>query len=150
MKLLLAEGQPPDSALPQELLRGWGYEPVVVHDGVDALAALRAPGAPRLALLDWVLPRLDGVGVCREVRRDGGRPYTYVVLVTAPGGPEDLLAGLDAGADDYLVRPVDAARLRARLNTGRRFVTLQDELLAAHRRLREHAAGVPRGCDAWS
>jgi diguanylate cyclase (GGDEF)-like protein len=143
MRLLIAEDHIQTSRLLQMMLSRWGYEPVVVEDGLAALEALREPDAPRLALLDWGLPGLNGIEVCRELRKDLSRPYTYVVLVTGHGRKEDMLDGMDAGADDYLVKPVDAHELRARLNAGRRIVELQEQLLTAQRQLREQAMRDP-------
>jgi diguanylate cyclase (GGDEF)-like protein len=140
MRILIAEDQIPLSQSLTALLRPWGYEATVVHDGLAALEALWAPDAPRLALLDWLMPGLDGIEVCRRVRADAGRPYPYLVLVTGEGSREQMLDGLEAGADDFLIKPVEAAELRARLTTGRRIVTLQEQLLATQRQLREQAS----------
>jgi diguanylate cyclase (GGDEF)-like protein len=140
MKILIAEDDPHQARQLDVLARTWGYEPVVVHDGLAALRALDAPDAPRLVLLDWVLPGLDGIRVCREVREEQQqRPYTYIVLVTGQGGRPERLAGLEAGADDFLAKPVDPPELRARLNAGRRILILQEQLLSAQRRLEEQA-----------
>src|SRR5262249_21347769 len=113
MRILIADDEVHLSRLLGDLIRPWGYEAVAGRDGLSALAALRAPDAPRLALLDWMMPGLDGMQVCREVRRDD-RPYTYLVLVTGQGGRQQMLEGLEAGADDFLVKPVDASELKAR------------------------------------
>jgi len=139
MKILIAEDDPHQARQLDVLARTWGYEPVVVHDGLSALRALDAPDAPRLVLLDWVLPGLDGIRVCREVREEQDRPYTYIVLVTGQGGRPERLAGLEAGADDFLAKPVDPPELRARLTAGRRILILQEQLLTAQRRLEEQA-----------
>jgi diguanylate cyclase (GGDEF)-like protein len=140
MRLLIAEDHMQTCRLLQTLLTRWGFQPVAVADGLAALEALRAPDAPRLALLDWGLPGMDGIEVCRRLRQDPDRPYTYIVLLTGQGRKEDMLDGLDAGADDFLVKPVDAHELSARLNAGRRIVALQEQLLAAQRQLREQAS----------
>jgi two-component system, cell cycle response regulator len=139
MKILIAEDDPHQARQLDVLVRSWGYDPVVVHDGLSAVRALHAPDSPRLVLLDWVLPGLDGIRVCREVREEQDRPYTYVVLVTGQGGRPERLAGLEAGADDFLAKPVDPPELRARLNAGRRILILQEQLLTAQRRLEEQA-----------
>jgi diguanylate cyclase (GGDEF)-like protein len=98
------------------------------------LRALREADAPRLALLDWQMPGMDGIEVCRELRQEAHLPYTYLVLVTGRGGREQMLDGLQAGADDFLAKPVDASELQARLLAGRRIVALQERLreLATH------------------
>src|SRR5437588_6961468 len=128
MKVLIAEDQVHLSRLLGELVQLWGYEPVVVHDGLTALKVLQGPAAPRLALLDWMIPGLDGIEVCREVRKAVEAPYTYIILMTGQGGRQCMLDGLEAGADDFLVKPVDDAELKARLATGKRLVTLQEQL----------------------
>jgi diguanylate cyclase (GGDEF)-like protein len=139
MKLLLAEDDADQAQLLADLLRPWGYDPVIVPDGPAALVALRDADGPRLGLLDWGLPGLDGIEVCREIRRDLDMPYTYLVLLTGRGGHEVRISGLEAGADDFLAKPVDVPELRARLNAGRRILGLQEQLLTAQRRLLEQA-----------
>jgi diguanylate cyclase (GGDEF)-like protein len=133
MRILLAEDEEHLGRLLGEMIRPWGYEPVLVLDGETALQMLRAIDAPRLALLDWVMPGMDGIQVCREVRKDD-RPYTYLVLVTGQGGRQQMIDGLEAGADDFLAKPVDALELKARLTVGQRIITLQENLrvLATH------------------
>jgi two-component system cell cycle response regulator len=120
------------------VLQAWRFEPVVVHDGQTAMARLLAPSAPTLALLDWTMPGLSGIELCHRLRQEPDRPYTYVILVTGRGR-DGMIDGLHAGADDYLVKPVDPDELRARLNTARRILALQDQLLASQRQLREQA-----------
>jgi diguanylate cyclase (GGDEF)-like protein len=139
MRVLIADDHVDASHWLAVLLRCWGYDPVTVHDGLAALSVLRGPDAPSLAVLDWMMPGLDGIDVCREIRKHSDRLYTYIVLVTGRGGKEQMLDGLKAGADDYLVKPVDPNELHARLNTGRRILTLQEQLLATQRLLREQA-----------
>lgn len=128
MKVLIADDQVHACQLLAGLLRRWGYETVAVHDGLSALEGLRDDGGPRLALLDWLMPGLDGIEVCRRLRQDVHRPYPYLILVTGQGGRQQMLEGLEAGADDFLAKPVDEAELRARLAAGRRVVTLQEQL----------------------
>lgn len=140
MKVLIAE----DDVISRRMLEGmvgkWGYEPVVVTNGADALKALEESGAPRLALLDWMMtPGPDGVEICRELRAAIERPYIYVLLLTARTEKQDLLEALAAGADDYLTKPFDVNELRARLLAGQRIVQLQDELIAAREVLRFQA-----------
>jgi two-component system cell cycle response regulator len=128
MKILIADDQQILASLLQDQVRAWGYDAQVVPDGFAALQVLRAPDAPRLALLDWVMPGLDGIEVCRRLRRDADRQYTYLVLATGYGGRQEMLDGLEAGADDFLSKPIDPAELKARLGAGRRIVTLQEQL----------------------
>src|SRR5262245_54228689 len=114
MKVLIAEDQEQTGRLLANLLRAWGYDTDVVHDGGAALEQLRGGDPPRLALLDWQMPGLDGIEVCRRHRQDGG-PYAYLILITGQGGRQQLLDGLEAGADEFLTKPVDDAELKARL-----------------------------------
>jgi diguanylate cyclase (GGDEF)-like protein len=139
MKILIADDQPAQAGLLEELVRPWGYEAVTALDGAEALEALQGPDAPRLALLDWLMPGLDGIEVCRRVRQGATEPYPYLVLMTGLGGRDQMIEGLEAGADDFLAKPIDATELRARLGAGRRIVHLQDRLLESQRRFREQA-----------
>lgn len=137
MKILVAE----DSAIYQKLLldclTDWGFESVPVRDGSEAWDLLQTPDSPKLALLDWVLPGVDGAELCRRLRKVSGRPYVYAILLTAKEGKAEMIRGLESGADDYLVKPFDTQELRVRLQTGFRLVRLQEELLAAQATLRE-------------
>jgi two-component system, cell cycle response regulator len=139
MRVLIADDNRDSAESLAILLQAWGFDPIVVHDGLSTLAVLREPGAPTLALLDWVMPGANGIDICREIRRETGVPYTYVILVTGRGGREQMLDGLNAGADDYLIKPVDPNELHARLSTARRILHLQEQLLASQRLLREQA-----------
>ncbi len=136
MKVLIAEDVRVMRRALQETLEGWGYEVVAAGDGAEAWDALTAEGAPRLAVLDWMMPGLDGVEVCRLAREHQGFEVPpYILLLTAMDGTDNLVVGLDAGADDFLVKPYKPAELRARLAVGRRFVELSERLAAANRRL---------------
>lgn len=138
-KVLIAEDDPISLRLVEVMLVKWGYEPVPAHDGMQAWQALQADDAPRLAILDWMMPRRDGPTVCRELRRQSDRPYVYVLLLTAKTQEKDLIEGLGAGADDYLTKPFSAEELRARLFAGERIVAVQQQLTAARESLREQA-----------
>ncbi|HKW88516.1 MAG TPA: diguanylate cyclase [Candidatus Acidoferrales bacterium] len=139
MKILIADDDPVSSRVLEVFLRKWGYEVVAVADGSDALAILEAEHAPRLAILDWMMPGMEGVEVCRRVRQRAGRAYVYLLLLTARGQKQHLLDGLDSGADDYLCKPFDADELRARLHSAERILAVQDELIAARDALHEQA-----------
>jgi two-component system cell cycle response regulator len=132
-----------DEAVSRRLLHAslvrWGYEVEVAMDGEEALEALLRDTAPRLAVLDWMMPRLDGIEVCRRARARPGAPYSYLLLLTSREARSDLVAGLDAGADDYIRKPFDAEELKARLRAGERILTLQAELVAAQEALRVQA-----------
>jgi diguanylate cyclase (GGDEF)-like protein len=138
MEVLVADDNNDSAQSLALLLEAWGFAPTVVYDGHAARVRLFEPEAPTLALLDWNMPGLHGIDICRMLRQDTGRPYTYVILVTGRG-KEQMVDGLQAGADDYLVKPADPTELRARLNTAQRILNLQDQLLATQRQLREQA-----------
>ena len=136
MKVLLADDDAVSRRVLEITLQRLGYTAVVVEDGPAALAVLRSADAPLLAVLDWMMPGMEGIEVCRELRKDAREPYTYVILLTARGAMEDVVAGMEAGADDYLTKPFDAHELRVRLRAGQRIVELQEELIAARESLR--------------
>ena len=124
----------------EEKLATWGYEVAVAENGSAALQILQADDPPRLALLDWMMPGLEGVEVCRVVREKKDEPYTYIILLTAQQSEEDLVTGMDAGADDYITKPFKLNELRLRLRAGRRIIELQNELLAARDTFRTKAS----------
>src|SRR4051812_29637418 len=110
------------------MLTWWGYQPLLVRDGREAWEILQREDAPRLALLDWMMPGMDGPELCRRVRAAGREPYIYILLLTARSESQDLIEGMDAGADDYLTKPFNAHELRVRIRAGRRILDLQDAL----------------------
>jgi two-component system cell cycle response regulator len=136
MRILIAEDDVISLRFLESWLCKWGDEVVPVRDGSAAWELLQQENAPRLALLDWVMPGMDGLEICARLRAQTNRPYTYVILVTARSHSEDIIAGLEAGADDYISKPVKPLELRARLQTGRRILELQAKLLAAQHELR--------------
>jgi diguanylate cyclase (GGDEF)-like protein len=133
MRILVAEDDLVSLRLLQARLLEWGYEVTSVMDGQKALEVLQAPESPRLAILDWVMPGLDGIEICREVRKRGKKPYIYILMLTAKVRKQDIVEGLESGADDYLIKPYDPHELRARLRAGRRILDLQEQLVSAHR-----------------
>jgi diguanylate cyclase (GGDEF)-like protein len=143
MKILVAEDDLVTRRMLEAYLGKWGYEVVMVADGQQAWQLLQQEHAPRLALLDWMMPEMDGMSICREVRRLEIQPYIYLILLTARKYHEDIIAGLEAGADDYLTKPFDPIELRARLRAGARVVELQDNLIEAREALREQAMHDP-------
>ena len=128
MKILIAEDYLHLGRLFGGLVRRWGYDVILVSDGNTALDILRDSNPPPLALLDWQMPGLDGIEVCRRVRWEAEGAYPYLVLMTGAGNRDEMLVGLQAGADDFLLKPVDEAELQARLAVGRRIVLLQQRL----------------------
>jgi diguanylate cyclase (GGDEF)-like protein len=143
MRVLIAEDDAISRRMLQAFLGKWGYEVLVATEGEEAWVALQANDAPRLAVLDWMMPGKDGIDICRQIRQCQGRPYTYVLLLTARGQKEDIVEGLDAGADDYVTKPFDPFELRARLRAGRRIVELQEQLVQAREALRDQASRDP-------
>ena len=139
MRILIAEDDPVSRRLLEATLTRWDYEVVVACDGTTALELLERDDAPTLALLDLVMPGLNGDQICRVVRERVRERYIYLLLLTAKSHKSDLIHGLNAGADDYLVKPVDPMELKARLNTGRRILGLQDQLIAAREAMRRQA-----------
>jgi signal transduction histidine kinase len=120
--ILVADDDPLYRLLLERSARAWGYRPVVVCDGAEAWSALAQPDGPRIALLDWVMPGMDGLEVCRRIRRAGLPHYIYLILLTAKTEPHDLIAGLEAGADEFVGKPVKLEQLRLRVKTGERIV----------------------------
>jgi phosphoserine phosphatase RsbU/P len=144
MRILIAEDDQVSRRLLETTLARWGHEVVTACDGRAAWEALQQPDAPRLALLDWMMPELDGAEVCRRVRARADAPPPYLILLTSLAAKESVVAGLEAGADDYIVKPFQRDELRARLNAGRRVVDLQDALGERVRQLEEALAQVKR------
>lgn len=138
MKVLIADDDPISCRLLEAGLVKWGYEVSVARDGAQAWQTLGGPEAPRMAILDWNMPGLDGVQICRKVR-ERTAPYVYLILLTARDRLEDVVAGLEAGADEFLTKPFDPVELNARLRTGRRVLELQDSLLDENVALRFEA-----------
>jgi diguanylate cyclase (GGDEF)-like protein len=139
MKVLAAEDNPVFQSMLRALLTKWGYDVVVARDGLEAWRILESAAAPRLAILDWMMPGMDGVELCRHVRGAAREPYIYILLLTARTESEDLVQGMEAGADDYLTKPFNAHELRVRLRAGRRILDLQEELMLAREALRDQA-----------
>jgi len=134
MQILIAEDDPVTRRGLDAVLSEWGYETVLVNDGMAALAALRKPDGPLLAIVDWLMPKMDGVEVCRQLRSDDGNRYIYLIVLTAKSKTADVVSALDAGADDFVGKPFDLAELRVRIRAGVRIVQLQEKLrdLASH------------------
>jgi diguanylate cyclase (GGDEF)-like protein len=137
VKVLIAEDEPVSRLQLQGLLRKWGYTVETAADGHEALRCLElAPDSPRLVILDRMMPGVDGLDVCRAVRKRGTEPYVYVILLTGQDRQENVLEGFDAGADDYIKKPFEVQELKARLQTGARIVELQQQLITAREQQR--------------
>ena len=139
MKVLIADDEALSRRLLQKTLERAGYEVESVENGYLASEQLCRTNGPRLALLDWMMPELDGPGVCRQVRRREDHPYVYMILLTSKESKEDVVAGLESGADDYLTKPFDPEELKARLRTGLRILELEDGLVEAREKMRFQA-----------
>ncbi len=128
MKILVADDDPLALRLLQKTLEQANYEVIAVSDGHMALECLSGKVGPRLALLDWLMPGLNGLEVCREIRRHSEYPYIYMILLTARTSKQDVVKGLEAGADDYLTKPFHMEELKARLRCGERILNLEDKV----------------------
>jgi len=127
-RVLVAEDHQVSRHLLERNLQNWGFEVVSAADGKAAVEILEGPNAPAIAILDWMMPQMDGVEVCQAVRGKVGQPYIYLLLLTAKSQKDEIAAGLDAGADDYVIKPFDPDELRARLKVGQRVVELERTL----------------------
>jgi PleD family two-component response regulator len=124
----------------QITLTNFGYETVLAADGAEALERTQGNDSPHLLVLDWIMPKLDGVEVCRRIRKLSQEAYFYIILLTVKGRQNEIVEGLDSGADDYITKPVDLMELKARLRAGRRILELQQQLLSSRDRLRFEAS----------
>jgi phosphoserine phosphatase RsbU/P len=142
VKVLIAEDDIVSCRLLETTLTKWGYEVVVTCDGLQALAAIQGTDAPPLAILDWMMPGLDGIEVCRRARSMHSPTPPYLILLTAKGRREDVITGLEAGANDYVTKPFNREELRARIRVGMRIVELQHSLADRVHALEEALASV--------
>jgi two-component system, cell cycle response regulator len=139
MRVLIAEDDFASRILLDAVLLKWGYEVVPANDGEAALQILQGETAPPIAILDWMMPKLSGLDVCQLARQQSRELVPYILMLTAKGHKEDISCGLDAGADDYLVKPFDLVELGARLRVARRAIALQSALLDSQRTVRYQA-----------
>jgi PleD family two-component response regulator len=142
MKILIAEDDAISSRVLEARLVKWGYEVVKTSNGRQAFEQLSLKNAPRIAILDWMMPEMDGLEVCRLIRSQAGKESVYIVLLTAKSTKENIVEGLDAGADDYLLKPFNDEELRARLQAGIRIMRLQAEMTARVAQLEEALSKV--------
>lgn len=139
MRILIADDDAVSRVLLKKTLERMEHDVVAVNDGSAAIAALLDTDGPRLAIIDWMMPGADGLAVCREVRLHS-EAYIYVILLTSRESAEDMVVGLEAGADDFLTKPFNQGEMRARLRSGIRVLDLQARLLAAQEAMRHHAS----------
>jgi len=137
IKILVAEDDRTTQHLLKKNLSKWGYEVVVCSDGDTAWKILQKKNHPKLLILDWVMPGKQGIEICRMIREKMKGPYIYIVLLTAKTRIEEIIQGLEAGADDYITKPFDIHELKMRLYIGARIITLQKQLLSMNKELRK-------------
>lgn len=135
MRILIAEDDAVSRKILEAYLKKWGHDVIAAKDGAEAWEHLNREDAPRLAVLDWMMPEMDGVEVCRRVRGRENVPFTYILLLTAKGEKDDIVTALDTGADDYLTKPYNASELRSRIGAGERIVRLNEDLEKANAEL---------------
>jgi diguanylate cyclase (GGDEF)-like protein len=143
MRILIAEDDPVSCHMLKATLSKWGYEVIVARNGLEAWNVLQSPECPPLAILDWMMPEIDGVQLCRKFRELKKEPYVYVLLLTAKSRKEDVIEGIEAGADDYLTKPFNRQELKVRLRAGVRIVELQAKLIEARDALLYQATHDP-------
>jgi two-component system cell cycle response regulator len=129
MKILIAEDDPVSRRLLEAFLSKWGYDVVVTCDGKEALEVINKVDAPNLVVSDWMMPKIDGLTLCRKIRGMQKSSYTYVIILTAKERKEDVVKGLEAGADDFLIKPFHQEELKYRIQIGRRIIELEQRIL---------------------
>jgi len=141
MRILIAEDDPVSRRLLEATLQGWGHEVVVTKDGKQALTVLRGANPPKLAILDWMMPGLDGIDICRRLQKMRVRKedYVYVIVLTSKDNESDILESMVAGADDYVIKPFRSGELQARIFAAERIVELHEKFIQAEHRLKEQA-----------
>ncbi len=131
MKVLIADDDQISRMVVKALLTKWGYEVVEAEDGGHAWQILQQEDSPRMVVVDWMMPDLDGLELCRLLRESGDKNYHYIILLTSRDSKEDIIVGLNAGADDYITKPFMPQELEVRLRAGRRILDLQQSLQEA-------------------
>jgi sigma-B regulation protein RsbU (phosphoserine phosphatase) len=144
MRILVADDDPIGAALLKRSLTRWGFEVAVASDGDQAWQLIQDDALLTMAILDWMMPGTTGVELCRRIRQDDERAHMHVILLTARDSQSDVVAGLDAGADDYLIKPFDPEELRARVRVGMRILALQERLAERVNQLQEALSNVKR------
>jgi DNA-binding response OmpR family regulator len=143
-RVLIAEDHYVSRHLLERNLTMWGFDVIAVADGDVALRVLQGENPPSLVILDWSMPKMDGLEVCRRVRERKDQPFTYLLLLTARSDVDEIATAFAAGVDDYVTKPFDADELRARLNVARRVVTLERALAARTAELQAAEAELAR------
>lgn len=133
MRVLIADDEALSRRILEDCLHKWGYEIVITKDGNEAWDYLQRDDAPNLVVLDWVMPGMDGIELCKKIRERNARNYIYIILLTSKASREDIIKGLEAGADDYVIKPFNPEELRYRMKIGQRIVELEQRILALAR-----------------
>ena len=142
MRVLIADDDRVTISILERTLLGWGLEVVVANDGAEAWACIERDPLISIAILDWMMPGAEGPALCRRIRSEASHAHLYVLLLTTRESRADLVAGLEAGADDYLIKPFDCEEFRLRFKAGLRAVTLQERLSERVRQLEEAASSI--------
>ena len=142
MRILIAEDNPQVRHMLERTVAKWGYEAIIAKDGNEAWQVLQQENSPQLAILDWMMPGIDGITICRKVRETDDIPPVYLLILTAKGDKEDIVSGLRAGADDYVTKPFSLEELEARLRVGVRMIQLQSTLREQIKELKDSLAHV--------
>ena len=138
LEVLIAEDDPVSRRILEKNIKDWGYEVIIADNGQDAWKALQKEEI-RMAIFDWMMPKIDGLQLCQKVRLQKKDTYTYIILLTSRDQQEDIVEGLSSGADDYIVKPFNTLELKARLQTGKRIIDLQNQLLQSKKQLEQLA-----------
>ncbi|MBI9075192.1 MAG: SpoIIE family protein phosphatase [Desulfatibacillum sp.] len=147
MKVLVADDDRTVRIALKTLLTKWGYEVITVEDGIQAWETLQEPGAPRLAILDWIMPGIEGPALCERIRKSSLASYTYLILLTAKSRKTELMEGLESGADDFISKPFNAGELKARIKAAERILTLEKELKVKNQELSQSNINLSRSND---
>lgn len=140
MKILFADDDPFFIELAEESLSKWGYTVVTASDGNEAWEILQQEYSPRLVLLDWMMPGLNGIELCKKLKKRGNAPYLYIILLTCMGKKGDIVTGLEAGADDFVTKPFDSKELKIRIEVGARILKYEAELKEKNEQLAQYAS----------
>jgi len=139
MNILIADDDVVSRRLLQVSLTNAGYQVQIAVDGAEALRAFEQQECPRLVVMDWMMPKMDGLEVCRAIRKLSPEPYIYIILLTSRGQQAEIIEGLEAGADDYITKPFDLQELKARVRAGMRILDLQEQIVTTREQLRVQA-----------
>jgi DNA-binding response OmpR family regulator len=144
MRILVAEDDAVCQAVLEQKLKRWGHDVIVARDGLAAWQVLQRDDAPKLAIIDWIMPGMSGPAVCRHTRDLVRQEPTYLILLTVKDRKEDVVVGLDSGADDFIAKPYDEQELRSRIRVGQRMIALQSALAERVRKLEAALAEVTK------